>query len=340
VTPTSRLLSWYRTHQRPLPWRGERTPYEIWVSEVMLQQTRSETVAPYYGRFLERFPTVEALASASLDEVLARWSGLGYYRRARALHQAARQVVASGGGLPSTVEDLGELPGIGPYTAAAVASLAFGVAEPVLDGNVARVLARYRAVSASPRRAAGRRRLLAIARELLDADRPGDFNQALMELGARVCRPRRPDCPACPLAPECRALELGAPESFPVADARARTVRERRLIVVVRQGGRLLMGRRDTRSSRLAALWELPWVEASGEPSTTLATRYGGRWTLGPRRGTVRHSITNRILEVEVHRGVWSAGAVAESGALSWIEEARLAELPRSSLVGKALALG
>src|SRR5580700_687072 len=172
-----RLLSWYGKHRRDLPWRRTQDPYRIWVSEVMLQQTRVEAVLPYYDRFLGRFPSVDALALAPLDEVLALWSGLGYYRRARQLHAAARRIVDAGE-FPRTIERLLELPGVGAYTAAAVASIAFGAAVPVLDGNVERVMARQLALAQDPKRAASRARLLDAAAALLDPARPGDSNQA------------------------------------------------------------------------------------------------------------------------------------------------------------------
>src|SRR4051794_9600327 len=182
-----------------------RDPYGIWLSEVMLQQTRVEVVLPYYARFLERFPTVRHLAATPLEDVLALWSGLGYYRRARQLHAAAQRVAAAGGDFPQTLEGLRALPGIGDYTAAAVASIAFGVAAPVLDGNVERVLSRWLAVSENPKESQARRRLLAAAESLLDPRRPGDSNQALMELGATLCTPRKPKCLFCPIAGGCRA---------------------------------------------------------------------------------------------------------------------------------------
>ena len=335
---TAALLAWYDANRRPLPWRGDRSPYEIWVSEIMLQQTRVETVLPFYARFLARFPTVSALAAASEEEVLALWSGLGYYRRARSLHAAARQVEAAGGEVPSSAEELRRLPGVGPYTAAAIASLAFGLPEPVLDGNVERVLSRYRRVGEPVRSAAGKRRLLGIARDLLDRDRPGDFNQALMELGARVCTPRTPDCPSCPLAVDCEALSRDDVAAYPARTERRPPRKEARLLVVVRSRGKLLMSRRSADSERMPAMWELPWTDATTEPEEALAQRYGGRWAVGPASGRVRHSITSRSLEVAVHSATWLPSEVAENGSLRWIDEGRLNDLPMSSLVGKALA--
>ena len=187
MTPAAALLKWYDAERRSLPWRATRDPYRIWISEIMLQQTRVQTVIPYYESFMTRFPTVEDLAAAPLEEVLALWSGLGYYRRARLMHEAAKRLAATG--FPARSSALEKLPGIGPYTAAAVASMAFGEAVPVLDGNVERVLCRRLALDRDPRRSAGRRLLLAATARLLDSKRPGDSNQALMDLGATICRP-------------------------------------------------------------------------------------------------------------------------------------------------------
>jgi len=307
----------------------------------MLQQTRTETVESYYEAFLERFPSIEALAAAPLNEVLAAWSGMGYYRRARQFHEAAQQVVARGGALPSSLEGLLELPGIGPYTAAAIASIAYAAPTPVLDGNVERVLTRLEAYADNPRSAAGRRHLLAVAqREMVDK-RPGDFNQAMMELGATVCAPRRPDCARCPLSRDCRAFAEGDCEEYPVLPMRRRPIREKRLVVVARHAGRLLLNRRDDEARLLAGVWELPWVGDISTAAEALGERYGGEWRLQPPSARVRHSITTRALEVSVCVGEWSsssADSIGEADGLAWVEEARLDSLPTTSLVGKALA--
>ncbi|HEX3555715.1 MAG TPA: A/G-specific adenine glycosylase [Thermoanaerobaculia bacterium] len=339
------LLAWFDLHRRNLPWRRTRDPYRIWLSEVMLQQTRVETVLPFYNRFLERFPTVEDLAAAGTDEVLALWSGLGYYRRARQLHAAARRI-AELGTFPSTLEGLLALPGVGAYTAAAVASIAFGVATPVMDGNVERVLSRCLALDEDPKSGSARRQLLAAAAGLLDPERPGDGNQALMELGATLCSPRRPKCLLCPLRPGCRAAREGDPERYPVARAKRQGERHRLVAAVVEKGGRVLLFRRPEDSVLLAGTWELPWVtvEVDGVPAVeapeaALASRYGGRWTLGPRAAGVRHGITYRDLEVDVHRATLAwGGEVREGWAADWFDAAGRSDLPLSSLVGKVLA--
>ncbi|HEX4964881.1 MAG TPA: A/G-specific adenine glycosylase [Thermoanaerobaculia bacterium] len=339
------LLAWFDLHRRDLPWRRTDDPYRIWLSEVMLQQTRVETVLPFYNRFLERFPTVHDLAEAETEEVLALWSGLGYYRRARQLHAAARKI-AELGAFPSTVEGLLALPGIGAYTAAAVASIAFGVVSPVMDGNVERVLSRCLALEEDPKSGGARRQLLAAAAELLDPARPGDSNQALMELGATLCSPRRPKCLLCPLRSGCRAAREGDPELYPVGRAKREGERHRLVTAVVEKDGGVLLFRRPEDSTLLAGIWELPWVTAEidgvpepGDPEAALAARYGGRWTLGPRAAGVRHGITYRDLEVDVHRAelAWG-GEVREGSAAGWFGAAERSELPLSSLVGKVLA--
>lgn len=209
-----RLARWYRTHERELPWRRTRDPYPIWLSEVMLQQTTVGVVVPRWERFLSRFPTVEALARAPEREVLAEWSGLGYYARARNLHRTAK-AVARAGAFPRTPEGLRALPGIGAYTAAAVSSIAFGIPEPAVDGNVVRVLCRLHGLCLDPKAPATVARVRALARQLVPARSPGGHNQAVMELGALVCTPRAPRCGACPLGTLCRAAASGNPEGFP-----------------------------------------------------------------------------------------------------------------------------
>ncbi|MGH9381761.1 MAG: A/G-specific adenine glycosylase [Thermoanaerobaculia bacterium] len=334
------LLAWYGAHRRGLPWRGEADPYKVWVSEVMLQQTRAETVVPRYRRFLARFPTLERLAAASEQEVLAEWSGLGYYRRARHLHTAARELAALAG-WPRTASGWRRLPGIGDYTAAAVASIAFGEAIPVVDGNVARVMSRLHGLQVRRDGAGGRRRLAELAAAWLDPQRPGDSNQALMELGATVCTPRRPRCTACPMAAECVARRSGNPEQYPLP-ARQRPSEKRLLTAaVVSSGQSVLLFRRPVEQSLLNGFWELPWVETRGDSAAiALERKYGGRWRLAEPHGAVRHSITHRRLEVEVRTASWRGGDdVAEAPEAAWFDAQGLTGVPISSLVTKALAL-
>jgi A/G-specific adenine glycosylase len=252
-----------------MPWRETSDPYAIWVSEVMLQQTRVDTVRPYYERWMERFPTLAALAQAELDDVLREWQGLGYYSRARNLHRAARLVREHhGGAVPGDPDTLRSLPGVGEYTAGAIASIAFGVAWPAVDGNVRRVLARLHDLE-DPRPA----ELRVLAASLVPADRPGDFNQALMELGATTCTPRAPRCPSCPLAPWCLARVRGTQEERPrVRSGKPAPRVSVSTTVFLREGGRVLLVRRPE-NGLLAGLWEFPETGAVGVAELTGASR-------------------------------------------------------------------
>jgi A/G-specific adenine glycosylase len=290
-----------------LPWRRTRDPWAIWVAEVMLQQTQVETALPYYLRFLRRFPTPAALARARESEVLAAWAGLGYYRRARHLLEAARRVVREHGGrVPCDPEAFGNLPGVGRYTRGAVLSIGFGHPAAVLDGNVARVLARLFALRARVKDARGSRRLWALAESLVAESSPGDWNQALMELGATACTPRAPRCGSCPVRRMCRALALGAVERYPARAVRPASVRVRRAVALIARHGRLLMIRR--RGRMLHGLWEPPGVEleAGDDARRKLGAELNGlgvRAKLEPTRRVVRHTITHHAIEVEVWRG-------------------------------------
>ncbi len=328
------LLAWWDAGHRDLPWRRTRDPYAIWVSEVMLQQTRVEVARGYWERFLARFPTVAALARAPLDDVLAAWSGLGYYRRARHLHEAARSVAARP--LPELPRDpagLLGLPGFGSYTAGALASIAFDVAVPAVDGNVLRVLSRWLALRSDPRAAPGRRVVEAEARALVEAsDRPGDWNQALMELGAMVCTPSSPRCEGCPVARSCGARALGLVGSIPALRSRRPSVRVRQAAALVRRGGDYLFVRRPE-AGTLAGLWELPTIEIEeGAESGTRLARYvrdrtGLAVTVGASVARVRHTITFHRIEIEAREAATRRGTARPPA--SWLspEEARRAGL-------------
>jgi len=311
------LLRWYDERRRDLPWRKTDDPYGIWVSEVMLQQTRVETVVPYYEAFLARFPSIESLAAADVGEVLASWSGLGYYRRARQLHRAAQEA-ASSGGLPTSSAELRKLPGIGPYTAAAVASIAFGEVVPVLDGNVERLLCRRLALAEDAKRSDVRRRLEDAAAKLLDPERPGDSNQALMELGATVCVPRRPRCGSCPLARGCRGRT--DPERYPAPRRRREVERLDWTVALVERRGRALFFRRPEGIGLMPGLWELPNAEGTDDlVEEALSDTYGGGWRLGEQVARVRHGVTFRSITLFVRRAVYVAGSPVEGRDAAWL---------------------
>ena len=335
------LLRWYRRARRDLPFRRSRDPWAVWVSEAILQQTTVAAGAPRWERFLARFPTVAAAAAAEERDVLAEWSGLGYYARARNLHRAARRVVEQGGDIPRTVEGLRALPGVGPYTAAAVASIAFGVPAPLVDGNVARVLARLLAIPGDARSGSSRAAVEAAASDLLNLRAPGDHNQALMELGALVCLPRAARCGACPLARACRARASGRPEAFPAPRARKAPVRLRLAAGIARRGGRLVLV-----EDRLLVPGHLvlPLVEVPSEGDARALLRAAWPRLAGRRArtllalGTIRHSVLQRRYVVEVF-AVGEGSPLCEAPGVRALLPAELSREPRGGLLPKLLAL-
>lgn len=325
------LLAWYRRHRRRLPWREEVSPYRTLVSELMLQQTRVDTVLPYFERFLRDFPTVEALAAAPLEAVLERWAGLGYYSRARNLHRAAQAVVERGG-FPATVEGLRELPGIGPYTAGAVASIALGLDAPVVDGNVERVLCRVNAWAEDPARI--KARLWAEAARHLPRGEAGDYNQALMELGATVCTPRAPRCGFCPLAPGCAGR--GDPERYPAKMAKAPVPETRWTAVVAWDEGRLLLARRPP-TGLLGGLWEPPMGEGD-DPAAVLRERLGMGVEAVEEAGTVIHVFSHRRQLTRVWRARASGPpAPVDYADARWVPGAEVGGMALSTLARKVV---
>ncbi len=316
------LLEWYGRARRDLPWRRDRDPYRVWVSEIMLQQTRVAVAAPYYERFLARFPDVASLAAAGEQEVLAAWSGLGYYSRARNLHRAARAIAASGE-FPRDYAALRTLPGVGDYTAAAIASIAFGRPHAVLDGNAVRVLARLVAEPGEVSSGQVRERLRQAAGQLLDRSRPGEFNQALMELGATLCLPRKPRCDACPLTRYCEARQRGIEGLLPVRRPRGAVRRIEKTLLVIVQRGRVLLRRRSEENRRLAGFWELP--ESGEVPGARLIAA----------RGAFRHAITNHSYRVQVV----AARAGRAPRGFRWVPKGQLERLPLATASRKALGL-
>lgn len=313
-----------------MPWRRTRDPYRVWVSEIMLQQTQVVTATPYWLRFMERFPDVAALARASRDEVLAAWAGLGYYRRARMLHEAAGIVVREHGAeVPSEPTAFAALPGVGRYTLGAVLSISFGRPLPVLDGNVARVFARWTGRPLVVKRPADAKTLWAMAEALMPvagtrrgAIAPGDWNQALMELGALVCTPRSPRCGTCPVKRHCVAYATGRQEELPPSADRRAVVRVRRAMVVLEHDGRVLVVQRE--GAHLDGLWEPPSVElARGDDA---AARLGGtlaglgvRATLHATTKRFAHTITHHAIDVRVWRGTLVGRAPRASRRVRWV---------------------
>lgn len=337
----ARLLEWFEREKRALPWRETRDAYRVWISESMLQQTRVETVIPYYRRFLERFPTLDSLAEAPIDDVLGLWSGLGYYRRARTLHAAAQAIVARHGGVfPSSRAELLELPGIGPYTSGAIASIAFDSREPLVDGNVARVFARLFALDLPQESSAFQADLWSRADTLVKAgERAGAWNQALMELGATVCTPRDPRCSACPVRALCRAFETDRVEELPRAKARKSSVDVELLALVVVDRDRILVERRPE-SGRMAGLWQLPTIETSG--GELIAPR---TWSAGLRLaeveplGVVQHTITHHRIRARVSTGRIVVGELGDD--VRWVARSKLeTELALTGMAKKILRKG
>ena len=348
--PTLRpaLLAWYRANRRDLPWRRTRDPYAIWIAETMLQQTRVDTVIPYYQRFLSRFPDVAALASADLEAVLFEWAGLGSYSRARNLRVAAQRIADGFGGcVPDDVESLRSLPGVGRYTAGAVASIAYDRPVAVLDGTVTRVLARLLEIRNTPTLARVQERLWRAAEALARGRSPGDLNQALMELGATLCTPRAPDCRRCPVARCCKARRAGDPESIPPTAPRKAKRVVTNAVALVTRGGRLLAVRRPDRGL-LGGLWELPGGELLDGETPLRGVRRALHETVGLRVsqlspvGVVQHDFTHFRLRAHVFRGAARPRERVRLDGLDrhrWMSRAGLGELPRSRAGSKAIEL-
>jgi A/G-specific adenine glycosylase len=316
------LLGWYRAARRDLPWRKTRDPWLILLSEVMLQQTRASVVVPYYERIAGRFPRPADLAPVLEAEFLALWAGLGYYARARNLWKAAR-AIAGADRFPATYEEIRRLPGVGEYTAAAVASIAFGLPHAVLDGNAVRVLSRLVAERGDVSGAAARARLKQTAETLLDRRRPGDFNQALMELGATVCLPRNPHCLLCPWRGPCQARRDGLENELPLKRRTREPVRQSLVLYLIEKGGRVLLRRRGDAEARLAGFWELP--EARHLPGVRP----------GRLLGEFRHSIARHDYAVLVYQ----APPVRARAGWRWRRWSELAAIPLATAARKAIEL-
>jgi len=336
----TRLLGWYASHARSLPWRGISDPYAVWVSEIMLQQTRVETVISYYDRWMRRFPTVATLAAASQQEVLAVWEGLGYYGRARNLHQAAQMVMgAFDGQIPRDVRQLRKLPGVGRYTAAAIASIAFGQDEPTLDGNIRRVLARLFDVTEDARSPIGERHLWDLAAQNLPRGRASEYNQALMDLGAMVCTPRAPDCPHCPLAQLCLANSLGVQEQRPVLAPKPAIPHYIVTAAIIQREGCVLIARRPSHGL-LGGMWEFPGgKQQDGEDLPTCLRReiceeLSVGIEVGAQMGMYRHAYTHFGVTLHAFQCTLLAGEPQpiQAADVRWVFPRELSEYPMGKI--------
>ncbi|NUP04683.1 MAG: A/G-specific adenine glycosylase [Polyangiaceae bacterium] len=327
------IVAWFDRARRDLPWRRTKDPYAVWVSEIMLQQTRVETVIPYFERFMGRFPDVEELARADIADVLLAWSGLGYYRRARGLHAAAREVVSRyGAKFPRTTDELRTLPGVGEYTAGAVASIAFGERAPAIDGNVMRVVGRYIGLRADVGSTEAKRAVRAACEALVPPVRPGDFNEALMELGATVCSPTSPDCPSCPWRRSCRGVELGLDAVAGGPKKRAAVPRVKLIAAIVEREGAVLLARRPL-DGLFGGLGEPPLAEGPLPRARTTFARAGIELHGKPGPRSVEHVLTHKVLEVKLATARADAPqSLAPYTDLAYVPRSQLQATPMSTL--------
>lgn len=332
---TAKLLRWYDENARSLPWRSDPTPYKVWVSEIMLQQTQVETVIPYFKRFMARFPDLPSLAQADESEVLQVWEGLGYYSRARNLHKAARIIIADHAGqIPADITALKGLPGIGAYTAGAIASIAFGAPEPALDANIRRVTIRLLDLHGQPGKETDSR-LRNFVREILPHSRAGDYNQALMDLGSAVCTPAGPLCQLCPLQSECLAFQRGTQAELPLRKPRAKVPHKLVVAAVITQGRKVLLARRPS-DGMLANLWEYPGASVPERTSNLpaalqelLKSRFGLLVVVDSQLGAYKHAYTHFTITLHAFS---CRLPLAEQAVLppdfAWVEIADLSAYP------------
>lgn len=330
------LLDWYDRYKRDLPWRRTKDPYAIFVSEMMLQQTQVKTVIPYYERFLKELPDWSALAKVKEEKVLKLWEGLGYYRRARNLQAAAQKVMADfHGHLPQTREGIMELPGVGQYSAGAVLSIAFQRPEPLVDGNVIRVFSRLFVLRGNLKTGENHQKVWDIARQLLSLKRPGDFNQALMELGATVCLPEQPQCLLCPLYTHCEGAQRGIQNELPEMPKAVHVVDVPMAALLLDQKGKLFVRKRSEKEKWLKGMWEFPSAEGKSHEEARLAleNEFGVRTDPKPRKD-VKHQITHH----KVHLSLFVAKLkkkIKTGGSAKWVSPKELEQLPFSSAQGK-----
>jgi A/G-specific adenine glycosylase len=347
-TLARRLLTWYRRNARALPWREDRDPYRVWISEIMLQQTQVATVEAYFKRFMAAFPTVRDLAVAAEADVLRLWEGLGYYRRARQLHLAAKQIVSEHAGeFPRDPDAVRRLPGIGRYTAGAVLSIAFDRQEPILEANTIRLLSRLVAFRGNPHDSAGQKQLWQVAADILPRKAPGEFNQALMELGSQVCTPREPACDACPLEALCPTRAAGLQAVIPMPKAKPKIEAVRHAAIVVRRGGRVLLVERQE-GERWSGLWDFPRLTLGDEQgaalrrtiAAALREELGIEVSTGELITTLRHAVTRFRITLECYEAEFIGEHLAEKPrgraaanllprrTAKWHTPAEIADLP------------
>jgi len=342
-----RLLAWFARHARDLPWRRMRDPYAIWVSEIMLQQTQVATVKPYFERFLARFPTIADLAAADEHDVLRLWEGLGYYRRARQLHQAAKVLVAEhGGAFPRDPEAVRRLPGIGRYTAGAILSIAFDARQPILEANTVRLFSRLVAYRGAVASTEGQRLLWAVAEAVLPQRRSGTLNQALMELGSLLCTPRAPQCERCPATSLCRARALGLEGAIPAPKAKPNREDRHEAAVIVRRRGRVLLVRRPD-GGRWAGLWDFPRYAVDGRSDAArrvelvdlVRAQTGVTVAIGPRLTTLKHGVTRFRITLDCYEAqtVSAARTDGEGLEMRWLKPDELDGYPLS-VTGRKLS--
>lgn len=330
------LLQWYDRNKRDLPWRGIHDPYATFVSEMMLQQTQVKTVIPYYHRFLKELPDWKSLARAREEKVLKLWEGLGYYRRARNLQAAAQMVVGEyGGKLPDTMEEITKLPGVGPYSAGAVLSIGFEKPHPVVDGNVIRVFSRLFLLRGNLKTGEGHQKVWELARHLIPQDRPGDFNQAVMELGATLCFSDNPQCLLCPLLSQCQASQKGLQNELPEMPKAQETVEIRMAAFLIREKNRVLVKKRSQAEKWLKGMWEFPsaegktFEEARAKLDKELKTKSGSRPSLEVRHQITHHKVRLRLFPSPVPKNP------RLSKDFKWVTAKELVRLPFASAQNK-----
>ena len=332
---TGRLLKWFDCNARDLPWRKRKTPYRIWISEIMLQQTQVATVIDYYLRFMKRFPNVKKLAAADQSDVLKMWEGLGYYRRARQLHKAAQEIVSNHNGkFPTEFDDVLALPGIGRYTAGAILSISKDQQLPIVEGNTIRLYARLLQMESDPKTSAAQKQLWRFAEAIVPPKRSGDFNQALMELGNRICKPKSPLCESCPVSSLCPTFVRGLQAEIPAPSKKMKYEDITEAIVLVRRNGKFLV-RQCGEGERWTGLWDFPRYEVNGKNARQILEQQLQQSTgitaeISPLNKTIRHAVTRYRITLKCFSAENVTGRVSRDSQAKWLSPKKLAQLPMS----------